>query len=114
MAYVPPTFDDFTELFPQFEDSVLAELAFNRAVMIIDDSWLESDRTYAIFLLTAHTLAAAEVGESGGRNIASETIGPLSVSYFQNGAMASAYMSTPYGSQLYMLAQQNFPQVMVV
>jgi hypothetical protein len=105
MAFVQPTSDDLVEQFPEFtgrDDA--AEFAIQLASRQVDGSWTEGDRAYAILLLAAHLMQAGAQA-SAGKEIASESIGPFSVSYFQSDK--SFIGSTGYGEQFLALARRN-------
>lgn len=115
MAYVPPTAEDFKTRFPEFEsvedDTITALLA--DAAKQVDSTWREDDRAIAEMLMVAHSISSQETASSGGREIASESIGPLSVSYF-SGASLAWIQGTGYGRAWYALALKNFPPILVV
>jgi hypothetical protein len=84
----------------------------------VDDRWLESDTKRAIMYLTAH-LTQTELdrgGESGAAgNIASESMGPISVSYRDGAASGKVddYSTTIYGQRFAELLRANFGGVLV-
>lgn len=114
MPYTVPTSAQFKLRFPVYAsesderiNSILLEASSS-----VDQSWVEADYQPAIMYLAAHLLATSggdeddETDDNGGSDgdggIASESFGPLSVSYFQNGGSSgssssswvSEYMST--------------------
>lgn len=113
MAYVVPTIDEFRELFTEFDERTDEEVtaALNAAATQVDTTWREADYKIAIMLLTAHFLAAAETAASG-REISSESIGPLSVSYFKS--QAGWIETTGYGTRYQNLLEANHPPILVI
>lgn len=112
MAYTDPTVDEFIERFPEFagqEDA--AAFALIEAKLNVDTSWREADYGIAIMLLMAHLMSAGE-SASSGREIASESIGPLSVSYFKSDSTWLA--STGYGSRWLRILRANRSGPLVV
>src|ERR1044072_6817118 len=127
MAYVKPTVDDFTTRFPVFEDrdEDQIQICLDEAARSVDDSWVEADYAPAIMYLAAHLLVtdasqvgdAVVVGQQPG-SIASESFGPMSVSYGSastNSLNGSAeFGSTEYGRRYLTLLRNNNPPIVVV
>jgi hypothetical protein len=105
MAHTPATLESFYQRFPEFagQDDA-ATIALSDALRGVDTSWTEGDYTIAHALLAAHYLTAGEIASSG-KEIASESIGPLSVSYFKSDAGWIA--TSGYGQRYLMLLRQN-------
>lgn len=105
MAYVLATLDEFLARFPEFDGQDEAiEFALTEAARSVDDSWIEADYKTAHMYMAAHLLTAGEIASSG-KEIASESIGPLSVSYFRSDT--GWYGSTGYGQRYNILLAQN-------
>src|SRR5262245_44796930 len=79
--------------FPEFTttpDTVIG-FAIEAAANNVDDTWIESDRIAAVSLLAAHYLAVGGASAGvDGRDVISETIGPISVTYAQVAAASAA------------------------
>jgi hypothetical protein len=78
----------------------------------VDQSWTEGDYTraielYACHLLTNGDLAAATSGTGGA--IASESLGPISISYQSSSQQAdvSGFNATIYGKEFALLLRLN-------
>jgi hypothetical protein len=129
MPYVLPTAAQFKARFPAFAEDY--EDAYVDAILLeasasVDESWAEADYQPAIMYLTAHLIAtdasgAHEEGEeidTGGAGIASESFGPLSVSYARESSSAavstSGYESTVYGRRFLALLRRNKPSVVAI
>lgn len=116
MAFVEPTPATFIVDFPAFEDKDPADIQrfINVAKRMVDQTWTEGDYTRAIELYAAHVMtidaeAAASGGMSGG-NIASESLGPISVSYAQPEKSAADVLGldvTSYGREFRLLQRLN-------
>lgn len=122
MPYTVPTVDDFRARFPEIDatDAVI-QTAINDAADMVDTTWLEKDYQKAILFLAAHYVtigAAEEVGTIGDeQTIASESFGPISVSYqkTEGGASnGSTFGTTGYGRRYLELLRLNFPAIVVV
>ena len=127
MPYTKPTYDQFIARFPIFGDTdpgVVAAL-IDEATNTIDTDWVESDYQPAIMYLAAHLIATdnsgedeeVEVGAEAGA-IASESFGPMSISYDNSssdtsGASSSQYGSTTYGRRFYAILVRNRPAIVV-
>lgn len=134
MAYETVTVDDFTARFPLFADREPDQIAaiLAEAASQVDNRWRAADYKPAILYLTAHLLAMdasqegdeVPIGPSGaGQVIASESIGGMSVSYFngqssnnRSGGVAvnSDYAMTEYGRRYLRLLRLNFGGPVVV
>lgn len=134
MAYEKPTLDEFRTRFPIFNDSAsdeLVEMLIEEAAGQVNTAWIESDYKPAILYLTAHLIAtdnSAEgsdpgsgVGGDSGGEIASESWGPISVSYrarsipkMGDNAFDQFYGTTSYGRRYMILVRRSFPAILVV
>src|SRR5690349_221869 len=105
MAYDYATIDEFIAQYPEFDgqDDAIT-LALERAKRGVDETWTEGDFKDAHMALAAHLLTAGEIASSG-KEIASESIGPLSVSYFRSDGGWIA--STGYGQTYLLMLKQN-------
>lgn len=118
MAFVPVTVDDVLERFPKFEDTdeLVIAAVLEEAAALVDDSWIEADRKPATLYLVAHLLTQ-ETGQQVDRpgTIVSESFGPMSVSYGQQGGGTTTnYAATEYGRRFQEFQRRNFPGVLVV
>lgn len=120
----PVTIEQFTKRFPIFADRETDQLAavLAEANTQVDNRWEAKDYPIAIMYLMAHLLSldasqetdAVAIGPPGaGQIVASESIGGMSVSYFnpgQNlrGVKPSFWDSTEYGRRFYRLLKANF------
>jgi len=121
MSYVVPTLDDFVLRFPEFKETPAYQInaAMVEAMRKVDETWTEGDYAPAIMWLTAHILssdtnAASTMGGVSGE-IASETLGRISVTYRQaaNGG-GVGFGSTSYGTRYLELLRLNHPPFLVV
>jgi hypothetical protein len=113
MAYVDPTAGDFEARFPEFagQDDAIA-FALEEAKLGVDASWTDdAQRKIATMLLAAHLLSSGETAASG-KEIASESIGPFSVSYFRSDK--GWLDSTGYGARYMQLVRLNKPRILVI
>jgi len=71
VAYVPPTFEEFTAIFPAFAgvDEAVYDYWLNRAERVIDADYGD-DQLHATILLTAHYLTVQGLGTNGEAQIA--------------------------------------------
>jgi hypothetical protein len=113
MPYTAPTRDEFIAAYPEFEDTegTLIDNALARGGRNVDTTWFEDDYQTGYMLYAAHLLAlneiAADTGGEGG-NIASESLGPISVSYSKSAtADPTGFGVTSYGQQYYNLLKLN-------
>lgn len=126
MPYTVPTVDDFTTRFPIFEnyDEDQIQSCIDEASRGVDTCWVEGDYQPAIMYLAAHLLATdasqttdAVIGGASGA-IASESFGPMSVSYgsapTDSLATSGEFGSTSYGRRYLSLLRINKPPVVVV
>jgi len=127
MPYEKPTTDQFYERFPVFEDKDedLVQLLLDEASGSVDTCWVEADYQPATLYLTAHLLAtdASQTGDSvvvgptqGG--VASESFGPMSISYkdFPAGTLSASetFGTTAYGRKYLSLLNANKPPIVAV
>jgi hypothetical protein len=114
MAYTAPTVDDFLLRFPDLsdtEDDVVQRL-LDEAMRYVDDSWLERDYQDAVLYLAAHWTSKEKAAESSGE-IASESFGPISVTYARS-TDPESLSSTQYGRRFSELRRGNFPAIVVI
>jgi hypothetical protein len=114
MAFTDPTAATLKEDFPEFTsyDDPTIERAISVAKRMVDQSWTEGDYTRAIELYACHILTNGDlaVATSGtGGVIASESLGPVSVSYQSSSqqADASGLSATVYGKEFALLLRLN-------
>lgn len=124
MAVDVPTVDDIFTRFPTLEaEEDLVAAILPEAIAQVDERWRTQDQKIAIMYLVAH-MVTVEANAGGGAdgagvsvgNIASESLGPMSVSYKDSGSAAgsvSDYQSTVYGKQFQALLRKNFPGIIV-
>jgi hypothetical protein len=114
MAYTDPDAAAIKADFPEFasyDDAALTR-AIAVAKRMVDQSWTEGDYTRAIELYACHLLVNGDlaVATSGvGGAIASESLGPVSVSYQSSSqqADASGLSATVYGKEFALLLRLN-------
>lgn len=114
MAFTDPDAAALKVDFPEFvayNDAVI-DRAIAVAKRMVDQSWTEGDYTraielYACHLLTNGDLAVATSGVGGA--IASESLGPISVSYQSNSQVVdpAGFGSTMYGKEFALLLKLN-------
>ena len=123
MSYDVPTVADFRARFPSFATTSDEEIqiAIDDASDMVDETWLEKDFQKAILFLAAHylTISSAEVAGAIGdeQTIASESFGPISVSYAKTetgSGNGSSFATTGYGRRYLELLGLNFPAILVV
>lgn len=129
MSYDKPTAAEFKTRFPIFDDKddAFVTAILNEASASVDETWLEADYKPAIMYLAAHMIAtensdeggSIEVGGAGAGAIASESFGPISVSYRDAGTSdavkkAGIYGSTIYGQRFAALLRRNKPAIFAV
>lgn len=117
MAYTTPTAAEFKEIFPAFAATADATVDYwiGRAERVVDDSWMEDDRTHATMLLTAHYLteqgqgtgAEAEAAAAGASGFKTMRSGSLTLERFADGMAKGLYAGTSYGRQFALLLQAN-------
>jgi hypothetical protein len=114
MAFTDPTAATLKEDFPEFTsyDDPTIDRAISVAKRMVDQSWTEGDYTRAIELYACHLLTNGDlaVATSGtGGVIASESLGPVSVSYQSSSqqADASGLSATVYGKEFALLLRLN-------
>jgi hypothetical protein len=112
MSYIAPTLDEFVVQFPEFIEQPSARInaALATAALTVDDAWLEQSYQPAILWLAAHILSRQQVAASfadAPGEIASESIGRISVSY-RAGTPGFASLSTSmYGAEYLALLRGN-------
>lgn len=129
MAYTAPTAADFKARFPVFAglSDAFVDLLLGEAKLAVDDTWLsQGDYTTGVLYLAAHLAAtdksqATDEGDAGGSggDIASESWGPMSVSYTKDASStgdntASQYSTTEYGRRFLSLLRKNKPAIVAV
>jgi hypothetical protein len=107
--------------FPEFESvsDAAIELAVEEAIISVGSHWPDKYQTLALMYFTAHLLAvAAASADSGGREVTSETIGQISVTYKSAtdvGKISVGDLSTTsYGAKFAEFRNLAFPAIMVV
>jgi hypothetical protein len=119
-TYPRPDANSIKLRFPEFAttDDPVVEFAIEEALSQVDDTWIEGDRVLAVSLYVAHLLAIASASAGvDGRDVVSESIGPISVTYASVvGATASGsdLGGTSYGKRYKSLARRNFPGPVVI
>src|SRR5262245_8938607 len=101
--------------FPEFTttpDTVIG-FAIEAAANNVDDTWPESDQIAAVSYLAAHYLAVGGASAGvDGRDVISESIGPISVTYAQVASVSatggSQLGSTAYGKAYQTMLRRNF------
>jgi hypothetical protein len=119
-----PTLDEFRIRFPEFVDQSdeLIEALIVEAQLTVDiNTWYEPDYKPAVMYLTAHLLSMSidQMGAGGGSvgDIASESFGPISISYVQRQSADgsfSVYSKTGYGQQFETIRRRNIGGPLVV
>jgi hypothetical protein len=117
MSYVAPTPEEFLASFPEFNnaDPTRVTDALAEAGRNVDMTWFEEDyvpgyKLYAAHVLALGDLAADTGGEPSSGQIASESLGPISVSYTKGSAPvfdANGLGSTSYGQRYTRLLMLN-------
>jgi hypothetical protein len=105
MAITQITVDDVLERFPQFEGrEAEIELLIPEVYLWVDDRFPTNIQKYAALYLTAHWLTvettAADEASSGGASIASESMGPFSITYAKSQTTTgdmNGFRDTVYG-----------------
>jgi Protein of unknown function (DUF4054) len=115
--YDPPTVEQFVAKFPEFtgRDAAIT-VALAEAGRSVDNTWTAGDYPTAIMYLAAHVMTVGDsMGAGGGAGeIASESLGPISVSYAKTSGDKSLYSSTQYGLFYRRLLKKNVPAIAVV
>jgi Protein of unknown function (DUF4054) len=100
--------------YPEFETvpDALVAFAIEEAARMVDETWLERDRIPALSAAAAHYMAVAGASAGvDGREVVSETIGPISVTYAGIAAAAAAspssFVSSAYGKTFSALLRRN-------
>lgn len=117
MAYVNPTPADVKADFPTFAnvDDTAIQRRIDRAAMWVDESWLESDYTYAKELLAAHYLTIdglgggdAEIAAYREAGVVKLKSGTLDVTFSEIAASGgSEFDETSFGRRFYALLRKN-------
>lgn len=113
MAYTDPTAATLVVSFPEFESREVdvIERAIAVAKRMVDQSWTEGDYTRAIELYAAHIMALSDISQStggAGGAIASESLGPIAVSYQKNSQPdPTGFNATSYGTEFALLLRLN-------
>lgn len=117
MSALLPDATSIKTRFPEFTgiaDAVIM-FAIEEAARRVDDTWEDSDRIAAVSWLSTHYLALAGASAGvDGREVVSETIGPISVTYAQvasaaaSGSNSGSYATTAYGKAFQSLMRGNF------
>lgn len=117
MSYDAPTPEEFLASFPEFNDAEPTRLtdALTEAGRNVDTTWFEDDyqpayKLYAAHVLALGNLAADTGGEPSSGQIASESLGPISVSYTKGTAPvfdANGLGATSYGQRYSRLLMLN-------
>lgn len=119
MAVDAPTVDEVLARFPALEDEEeLVTALLPEAIRQVNERWSQDDQKPAILYLVAHMVVTerdAGGGVDGGGvaagDIASESLGPLSVSYRDTTSGANKYGeygSTIYGKRFLDIKRRNF------
>lgn len=122
MPYTVPTVEDFQARFPEIDaETSVIQTAINDAADMVDETWLEKDYQKAILFLAAHYVTIGSAEEAGmvgdEQTIASESFGPISVSYQKTesgAANGTTFATTGYGRRYLELLHLNFPAIAVV
>jgi len=105
-----PTIDDFKARFSGFSGvpDPRIQLFIDEASRSVDDSWIAADQKTAILYLAAHLMESDDRAGAGTGEIASESFGPISLSYVRrDGSSDGDYSSTQYGSRFAELLANN-------
>jgi uncharacterized protein DUF4054 len=119
------TADDFFTRFSQFADAdedQITALITEAARQVDSDNWAADDIVPATLYLTAHLYmletSAVDAGTEVGGAIASESFGPLSVSYANPGGTQSGtideIMTTTYGRRFAEIRSRNVTGPVVI
>lgn len=114
MAYVAPTVDDFLLKFSELSDTEddVVQALLDEALRYVDTRWREADYQDAALYLAAHWASKNKSAESGGE-IASESFGPISVTYARSDGTKHVD-STQYGRRFAELRRGNHAGPVVV
>lgn len=118
MPHVNPTPDDIRLDFPVFTDvdDDVIQRRIDRTMSWIDETWLETDYTWAVSLLTAHYLTEDGMGRGTDAELASQGLtgvsrlksGTLDVTFKEGGGgNANQFGGTSYGQRFYTLLRKN-------
>lgn len=105
MAYTVPTVQDFKDRFPEIAATdPQIQAVLNEGAGAVDTSYIEAEYAPAILYYAAHLLILGQdIGSGAG--IASESFGPISMSYERGGA--SWLSSSSYGQQFALIRLRN-------
>jgi hypothetical protein len=94
VPYIVPTPDDVRSDFPVFAsvDDAVIQRRIDRTESTVDESWMESDYTYARSLLAAHYLT--EDGVGGGTDAEIAALGLSGVSRLKSGTLDVTFANT--------------------
>jgi hypothetical protein len=114
-SYIEPTVSDFLDRYPRFStyDEYLVHFTLDLAIDTVGESWLVKDRANAQMLLCAHWLVTESGDVTRPGIVASESFGPMSVSYATQGTLNSDYSRTEYGQRYARLLRLNFPGIKI-
>lgn len=118
MVWTAPAPLDLQRRFPRFSsvDAGVVQTALDEAARMVDDSWLEGDRTLGLFLYACHTMTLDGFGEGVAvEEFQSVTSGSLTLSRFPREATAAGdtLLTTMYGKRFLELLKRNKPGVLV-
>lgn len=120
MAYTAATSETFKARFPAFADvdDAVIDSALDRARLVVDDSWIESDRQEAENLAAAHELtmdglgATREAQLQGFRRL---KLGSLELERESGAASStSTYNLTTYGQRFRQILKRSKPAVVAL
>lgn len=98
MAYTVPTVQNFKDRFPEISASdPQIQSAINEGAGAVDTSWIEADYAPAILYYAAHLIVSDQEAGGSSVGIASESFGPIAVSYRDSGNV-SWLATTSYGN----------------
>lgn len=129
MAWTTPTVAQFRSRWAPRFDAVTdpqIQYALDRAVILVDETWIETDRTEGVLLYAAHMLTLDGLGTGAEAEAAAgglSTFQRVNSGTFEfdrgSGAGAAAgngslLASTSFGRRLLELMKLNFPAVAIV
>lgn len=111
MAVIVPTSEEIIARFPHLDGrEELIDAILPEAQLFMDDTWSEGDTKIALMYAVAHLIEAEDLSGAGtGGDVASESIGPISVSYrdTQSSEGIALWSSTLYGKRFLEFARRN-------
>lgn len=118
MAWTAPVPSDLQTRFPRFSsvDAGVVQTALDEAARMVDDTWLEGDRTMGLFLYACHVMTLDGFGEGASvEDFQSMTSGSLTLTRFprEPGASGDTLLTTSYGKRFIELLKRNKPGVVV-